>query len=180
MLEMNSKYHAQRTLVLEQMAALQTMEQGSLKSEYREQPSGAKSGPYFKHQVWRKGANVTQRIAPEDAPAPAAALVGDLLQGAANRIDAQYQSKPGEVRKGREPLQVQCLFGTFKLQRDYYYHPGKKAGHYPSDAALGLEGSYTPGLARLICLEGADESSYLKAERHLEQTGGMAVSARQI
>src|SRR2546430_12555313 len=32
------------------------------------------------------------------------------------------------------------LFGTFKLQRDYYYHPGKKAGHYPSDAALGLEG----------------------------------------
>ena len=65
---MNLKYHAQRTLVLEQMAALQTMELGSLKSEYREQPSGAKSGPYFKHQVWRKGANVTQRIAPEDAP----------------------------------------------------------------------------------------------------------------
>src|SRR5436190_46292 len=143
MLEMNSKYHAQRTLVLEQMAALQTMEQGSLKSEYREQPSGVKSGPYFKHQVWRKGANVTQRIAAE-APTgvavqalevlvrtalfkPATALVGDLLQGAANRIDAQYQSKPGEVRKGREPLQVQCLFGTFKLQRDYYYHPGKKA-----------------------------------------------------
>ena len=111
---------------------------------------------------------------------PATALVGDLLQGAANRIDAQYQSKPGEARKGREPLQVQCLFGTFKLQRDYYYHSGKKAGHYPSDAALGLEGSYTPGLARLICLEGADEASYLKAERHLEQTGGMAVSARQI
>jgi len=111
---------------------------------------------------------------------PATTLVGELLQGAANRIDAQYQAKPGEARKGREPLQVQCLFGTFELQRDYYYHPGKKAGHYPSDAALGLEGSYTPGLARLICLEGADESTYFKAERHLEQTGGIAVSARQI
>ena len=71
---MNSKYHAQRTLVLEQMAALQTMEQGSLKSEYREQPSGAKTGPYFKHQVWRQGANVTQRIAPADAPALATAI----------------------------------------------------------------------------------------------------------
>mgnify|MGYP001176783476 CR=1 FL=1 len=71
---MNSKYHAQRTLVLEQMAALQTMELGSLKSEYREQPSGAKSGPYFKHQVWREGANVTQRIAPKDAPALATAI----------------------------------------------------------------------------------------------------------
>ena len=74
MLEMNSKYHAQRTVVLEQMAALQTMEQGSLKSEYREQPSGAKSGPYFKHQVWRDGANVSQRISPEDAPNLAAAI----------------------------------------------------------------------------------------------------------
>ena len=194
------------------MAALQFMEQGSLKS-----------GPYFKHQVWREGANVTQRIAPEDAPAfedaianrqkfealatdfieltvahtrqnqfpgslkkdalchlaqeeeiaqimarfasetptgtavqalevlvrtalfkPAAALIGHLLQGAADRTDSQYQPKPGEERKGRESLQIQCLFGTFKLQRDYYHHPGKKSGHYPADAALKLEGSYTP------------------------------------
>ena len=111
---------------------------------------------------------------------PAAALVGSLLQGAADRMDAQYQSKPGEERKGRAALQVQCLFGTFELQRDYYHHPGKKAGHFPCDAALGLEGSYTPGLARLICLEGADETTYLKAEKHLEQTGGIPVSARQI
>jgi hypothetical protein len=100
-------------------------------------------------------------------------LVGDLLQGAANRIDAQYQSKPGEERKGREPLQVQCLFGTFLLQRDYYYHPGKKQGHFPADAALGLEGGNTPALARLVCLEGADEASYQKAENHLLETGGI-------
>jgi hypothetical protein len=111
---------------------------------------------------------------------PATAIVGELLQQAANRIDAAYQPRPGEERKGRESLQVQCLFGTFPLQRDYYYHPGKQSGYYPADAALGLEGSYTPGLARLICLEGADESTYLKAERHLEQTGGIPVSARQI
>jgi hypothetical protein len=111
---------------------------------------------------------------------PAAALVGDLLQRAADRIDAAYQPKAGEHRKDRESLQVQCLFGTFELQRDYYHHPGTDSGHHPVDAALGLEGSYTPGLARLICLEGADESTYLKAERHLEQTGGIPVSARQI
>jgi hypothetical protein len=111
---------------------------------------------------------------------PAAAIVGELLQGAADRIDGAYQPKRGERRKGRKILAVQCLFGTFELQRDYYHHSGKGSGHYPADAALGLEGSYTPGLARLICLEGADESTYLKAERHLEQTGGIAVSARQI
>lgn len=39
---------------------------------------------------------------------------------------------------------------------------------------------YTPALAKLICLEGADEPTYLKAERHLQQTGGITVSARQI
>lgn len=111
---------------------------------------------------------------------PATSIIGCLLQGASDRIDAQYQPKPGEERKGREAIQVQCLFGTFELQRDYYHHSAKKYGHYPADAALGLEGTHTPGLARLICLEGADESTYLKAQRHLEQTGGILVSARQI
>jgi len=95
-------------------------------------------------------------------------------------MDAAYQPKPGDVRKGRETLQVQGIFGSFALVRDYYYHPGKKQGHYPADDGLGLEVSYTPALAKLIALEGADEPTYLKAERHLEQTGGIAVSARQI
>lgn len=107
-------------------------------------------------------------------------IVEWLLQQAADRVDASYPSKPGQARKGRETLQVQGMFGSFKLTRDYYYHAGKDQGHYPSDAALGLEVSYTPALAKLICLEGADEQTYLKAERHLEQTGGIAVSARQI
>src|SRR6516225_9549657 len=86
---------------------------------------------------------------------PANALVGLLLQGAADRADAAYQPKPGQHRKGRERLQVQGMFGLFELQRDYYYHAGKQEGFYPADAALGLEGGYTPALARLICLEGA-------------------------
>jgi hypothetical protein len=107
-------------------------------------------------------------------------VIGFLFQQAADRIDAAYQSKPGEGRKGRETLTVQGIFGSFPLVRDYYYHAGKKQGHYPADAALGLEVSYTPALAKLICLEGADESTYMKAERHLEQTGGITVSARQI
>jgi Uncharacterised protein family (UPF0236) len=107
-------------------------------------------------------------------------LVGWLLQQAADRLDAAYQPRPGEARKGRETIQVQGIFGHFPVRRDYYYHAGKGQGHYPADAALGLEVSYTPALAKLICLEGADEQTYLKAERHLEQTGGISVSARQI
>lgn len=108
------------------------------------------------------------------------ALVGWLLQKASDRADARYQPKAGQTRKGRETIGVQGIFGSFQLERDYYYHPGKDQGHYPADAALGLEVGYTPALAKLICLEGADEPTYLKAERHLEQTGGIAVSARQI
>jgi hypothetical protein len=111
---------------------------------------------------------------------PANALVGLLLQQAADRIDAAYQPRPGQVRKGRETIGVQGIFGTFELSRDYYYHPGKKQGHYPADAALGLETTYTPALARLICLEGADEAGYQKAEDHLRETAGIEVSARQI
>ena len=111
---------------------------------------------------------------------PANVLVGFLLQQAADRIDAAYQPKPGQQRKGREHLHVAGIFGAFELQRDYYYHAGKKQGHYPADAALGLEGDKTPALARLVCLEGADETSYQKAEDHLRETGGIHLSARQI
>jgi hypothetical protein len=110
----------------------------------------------------------------------ASALVGVLLQQAADRTDAAYQPKPGQQRKGRETLQVQCLFGSFPLERDYYHHPGKHQGHHPADAAPGLEVGYTPALARLICLKGADEPGYEKAQRHLAETGGIGVSARQI
>lgn len=111
---------------------------------------------------------------------PAAEVVGVLLQAAADRIDAAYQPKPGEAFKGRVSLQVQCMFGTFVLCRDYYYHPGKQGGYYPADAGLGLEIGYTPALARLITLEGADEACYQKAETHLKEIGGITVDARQI
>jgi Uncharacterised protein family (UPF0236) len=108
------------------------------------------------------------------------ALVGWLLQETANRVDAAYQSKPGQQHKGRVSTQVDGMFGSFLLQRDYYYHEGKKQGHYPTDIALGLESGHTPALARLMCLEGADETSYQKAELHLAETGGIHVGARKI
>jgi hypothetical protein len=50
---------------------------------------------------------------------PANALVGWLLQAAADRIDAACQPKPGQQRKGRQTRQVQGLFGSFPLTRDY-------------------------------------------------------------
>jgi hypothetical protein len=107
-------------------------------------------------------------------------IVGWLLQNAADQIDAAYESKPHQHYKGRVNTWIDGMFGSFPLERDYYYHAGKKQGHYPADAALGLEGGHTPALARLMCLEGADETSYQKAEQHLAETGGIHVCGRQI
>ena len=111
---------------------------------------------------------------------PATALVAFLLQAAAEQIDAAYQPKPGEQRKGRAALPLDCIFGSFVFERDYYHHPGKGLGHYPADAALGIEGGKSPALLRLVCLEGADGASHQKAEAHLRETGGISISARQI
>lgn len=111
---------------------------------------------------------------------PANELVGMLLQQAAQRVDAAYSPKPGEQKKGREPLRVQGMFGSFVLLRQYYYHPGKGCGHCPADAALGIEVAYTPALARLICLEGGDQSSFLQGSIHLREVGGIHVGERQI
>ena len=74
------------------------------------------------------------------------ALVGLLLQQAADSIDAAYQPKPGQQYKGRVSTQVEGMFGSFPLERDYYYHEGKRQGHYPADAALGLGDGSHPGL----------------------------------
>ena len=108
-----------------------------------------------------------------------AAVVGDLLQAAADQIDATYQPRAGETRKGRETIRGAGLFGGFSLHRDYYYSP-VQGGHYPADAALGLDTGLTPALVRLACLEGADETAFQKAEHHLLETGGIRMEARQI
>ena len=107
------------------------------------------------------------------------AIVGYLLQVLADRIDASYQPRPGETFKERTSVSVQCLFGTFPLKRDYYYHPAL-GGHYPADDAMGVEVGCTPALARLACLEGADESGFDKAQKHLLETGGIDMDSRQI
>ena len=103
-----------------------------------------------------------------------------LLQESVDRIDAQYQAKPGMHYKERRPVTIQSIFGSCRLTRDCYYLPAENCGHCPADAALALEAGCTPALFRLICLEGADEASFQKAEEHLEETGGIEVSARQI
>ena len=74
---MNLNYPQKRHHLLQQMAQLDTMEYGSLKAEYRP-ADGSQSaeplGPYFKHQVWHEGRNLSRRVPTEQAPALAKAI----------------------------------------------------------------------------------------------------------
>ena len=68
---------------------------------------------------------------------PANARAGHLLQVAAERAGAAYQPRPGQVRQGRVSCQIQCLFGSFPLVRDYYYHAGKAPWPLPGRRGVG-------------------------------------------
>jgi hypothetical protein len=56
-----------REQLLQQMAQCDTMEYGSLKAERRPVVGGGLSRPYFKHQVWEGGRNLSQRIPAQEA-----------------------------------------------------------------------------------------------------------------
>lgn len=74
---MNSLLH-KRQQILQQMEQIQRMEHGSLQSETRpsvRQPEQGR-GPYFKHQVWEKGRNLTRRVPADKAQALAQAIEG--------------------------------------------------------------------------------------------------------
>jgi hypothetical protein len=56
-----------RTAILAQLGSITAIAHGTLAEEFRERPAsdGARTvrlGPYFKHQVWKGGRNVSSRI----------------------------------------------------------------------------------------------------------------------
>lgn len=63
-------HEARRKQILQQMARIEKMEKGRLNEEYRERLSRdgvvVRLGPYYKHQCWEDGRNVSRRVpAPE-------------------------------------------------------------------------------------------------------------------
>lgn len=73
---------AVRRSLLDQIAAITTMQPGTLAEEWREHPDPSgegkvRTGPYFKHQVWKDGRNVSRRV-----PADEAALLREDIDNA--------------------------------------------------------------------------------------------------
>jgi len=104
-------------------------------------------------------------------------LFEPLLQKRADQIDQAYSPKQGYQFIGRRTRGVDTLFGSVSLTRDYYLGP--EAGHCPADAALGLEGSATPALARVAC-RAAAQQPFGAASRDLAEYGAIHVDERQI
>lgn len=108
-----------------------------------------------------------------------AQLLQPVLQALADQFDASYQPRPTQRSAGRKPFQVQGLFGLMRITRDYYVDAGAASGHCPADAALALEGSYTPALARMLC-RAAAKSPYGEASEDLWEYAGIKVPPSQI
>lgn len=58
-------HESRRKQILKQMARIDCMEKGRLNEEYRERNHGGQRvrlGPYYKHQRWEDGRNVSRRV----------------------------------------------------------------------------------------------------------------------
>lgn len=71
-----SNFSSKRSQILQQMGQISAMEYGSLKAEVRTAKDGSASGPYYQHQVWENGKNMSQRIPAEQAAGLQGAIDG--------------------------------------------------------------------------------------------------------
>lgn len=87
---------ADRKVLLDQIAAITTMQPGTLAEEWRERPNPdgedegtRRAGPYYKHQVWRDGRNISRRV-----PASEAAQLREDIDNA-----KRYEQLTGDLAK---------------------------------------------------------------------------------
>ena len=104
-------------------------------------------------------------------------LLQPVVQALVDQFDVSFQPRPKQRFIQRRHLAVTGLFGSMHLYRDYYWD-GQR-GYCPADAALGLEGAYTPALSRIM-LRAAAKNSYLEASADLFEYAGVKVCDRQI
>ena len=65
-----NKQQKRRKQILQEMAGIDRMEKGRLTAEYRESIREGKTvrkGPYYKHQCWEEGRNISRRVPVEEA-----------------------------------------------------------------------------------------------------------------
>lgn len=89
------------------------------------------------------------------------------------------QSRAGEKCHRGRGKDMETIFGSVPLWRNYYHDGAEAGGRVPLDRALGLVHSYSPGLVRMMCRVGARESFEAGAQ-DLKALAGVEVEGRQI
>jgi len=106
-----------------------------------------------------------------------------LLENLLNDPDlsvAANQLGPDEQDYGRRSKSVLTVLGWLTLSRSYYYNPRLEQGRFPLDAALGFVDSYSPVVARWMCLAGSLAGSYQAASLDLLTYAQLEIDGRQI
>ena len=91
----------------------------------------------------------------------------------------QDQNRAGEKCHRGRGKDMETIFGSVPLWRNYYHGGGAEGGRVPLDQALGLLHSYSPGLVRMMCRMGARQSFEAGAQ-DLKALAGVEVEGRQI
>lgn len=143
---MNPPAH-KRQQILQQMEQIQRMEYGSLQQEHRpsQRSPGQHQGPYFKHQVWENGQNLSRRIPADQANALAEAIEGrkQFEQLADQFIDTTVTM----TRAGSSPTQKKTRrFPNGRPGGDGRVHRTlpEQASRPAATAGFGTEGARTP------------------------------------
>jgi hypothetical protein len=80
---------------------------------------------------------------------------------------------------GRRSKRVQTTLGELDVDRAYYHCSHCGAGFCPRDRRLGIEGSLSPALLRMIASVGA-MVSFQEGSQLLEELAGVEVDAKQV
>lgn len=101
-----------------------------------------------------------------------------ILEGLLNQPGVLGEHAPEGKCHEKRTRKVQCLLGGFELERGYY--KTEEGWVFPMDRILGLIGSYTPGLAKMMCRAAGTDGSFCEAEDTLRIYAGAKVPASQI
>lgn len=88
-------------------------------------------------------------------------------------------SQPGEKCHPHRAKQIETLFGSVTIRRNYFYGGSAEPGRIPLDEALGVVDGSSPGLVRLAS-RAAARSGFEAASSDLEALAGVQIDGRQI
>ncbi len=106
-------------------------------------------------------------------------LVAALYNDRSVFPDDEPRRRLETCHEGRE-RSVHTLFGEISLTRRYYHHRPSRTGRHPLDEALGLEGAYSPAVARLICRAATLNPSFDQGAGDLAVYAGINIQSRQL